>query len=140
MEKPHLVLGSTGRHIESLTCRLRCKGTNSFIWCRNHAEKNYVPLIALKRVSVTADQPAFTYYLGLQFPKDLVFNQLGLGVTLQANHAHCATGISWISNTRDDLRHQSIRFWLVQGILGTAFSVSIRYMSHYQRLQTIRWI
>ena len=59
MEEPQLVLGTTRRHIEALTGRLPGERADSFIWCSHHAEKHDVPLIALERIGVTADQPSF---------------------------------------------------------------------------------
>ncbi len=78
MEKPHLVLGATCRHIKSLTRRLNCESADSFIGCGDHAQEDNVPLITLERVSVTADQPPLLDDLRLHSFEELVFDELSL--------------------------------------------------------------
>src|SRR5260370_26772463 len=137
MEQPKLVLSAAGSHIEALTCRVIGERADFLIRRGYHAKKNYMSLITLKGVCVAADQPALFDSFCLQCFKKFTLDELGLRFCLQADHAHCPTGIARIVDAGDNLRNNRVGFGLVDRVLVLAGTISVLYVTEYERLERI---
>ena len=69
-----------------------------------------------------------------------MFNELGLGLSLQADDAHGTAGVAWIMNTGDDLGQQGVGFWLIQGILRAPSAIPLGHMAEDKRLEAVGWV
>jgi hypothetical protein len=88
-----------------------------------------VTLIALKSVGVAANQAPLFDNFRLQPFEHLVLDELGLRLSLKADHAHSSTGVARIIYASDDLRQHGVGLRLIQRVLRAAGPVSVGYMA-----------
>jgi hypothetical protein len=94
-------MSTTGGDVKSLPCGIVGKRSYPGLpWRGHHAQENNMPFIALKRVSVAANQLSPFYDFGFQTLEEFVFDKLRLRLALRTDNAHGTARVPRIASTR----------------------------------------